>query len=278
MFIKAKNLTLKRIRDHNLIPEVDQEGINELTFLELDECFSLEYLVDTTMLCNGPFPKCFLQNLKKLIVRKCGQLKEILKIDEGFYTREENQPQLLSNLEHLELELLPELRWIWKASAHYFSLQSLKVVKISRCEKLMSLFSPSLIQSLLQLEELQIEHCDKLKTLFGELESDGETESNRHLHPLCLPRLTTLVISDCTRLEYVLPITLAQGLPQLEHCIKLPRLKDLTLYHFKGLSSFCPENYFVEAAPALEKLSVSAWNNQVHLQVALFFSFFMFYF
>ena len=303
---------LERIRDHNLIPEVDQDGINELISLHLGDCDSLEFLVDTTkehvpnraftnlielslrgmgglkMLCNGPFPKGFLQNLKKLKVWGCDQLKEILEIDEGFYTREENQPQLLSNLEHLELESLPELRWIWKASAHYFSLQSLKVVKISWCEKLMSLFSPSLIQSLLQLEELQIKHCDKLKTLFGELESDGETESN----PLCLPTLRTLFISDCERLEYLLPITLAQGLPQLEklkiegcdelkqvfgvakengvvHCIKLPRLKDLTFYHVNSVSSFCPENYFVKA-PALEKLTVSGGNNRVHLEVALF--------
>ncbi|XVF79133.1 hypothetical protein PTKIN_Ptkin14bG0195300 [Pterospermum kingtungense] len=204
-FINTKSLTLEGIMgdDQNLIPEVDREGLNELTVLHLRYSDSVEYLVDTTKehvphtacatlvelalrgmgglkrLCNGKFPKRFLQNLEILRVEFCHQLEEVFEIDEFCYSKEQNQPHLLKGQPHL-----------LKGSPTYFSLQSLKVVYIKNCEKLKSIFSPSLIQSLILLEELEIEGCNELKTVFTELENDGgETESCSHdLHPLCLPR------------------------------------------------------------------------------------------
>ncbi|XVF77044.1 hypothetical protein PTKIN_Ptkin14bG0008200 [Pterospermum kingtungense] len=299
LFANTKNLSLYRINgDHNnLIPEVDREGLNKLTVLKFEYCSSFEYLIDRKkenvpnsaftnltelhlwnldglkMLCNGQFPKGFLQNLKELKVQRCDELQELFKIDANW---EENRAQALSNLEHC------------------FNLQCLKVVNIYGCGKLKSLFSPSLIQSLLHLEQLQIKDCAELKTLFA--------ESNSHLHSLCLPRLAALDISKCERLEYVLPITLAQGLPQLdsakvvacpqlkqlfggvakehdgvEKCIKLPHLRDLQLYELTNLSSFGPGNYlvkvpflkelFVYATPQLTKFTVQQVHNLwVHLK------------
>ncbi|XVF79155.1 hypothetical protein PTKIN_Ptkin14bG0197200 [Pterospermum kingtungense] len=286
-FISTKSLTLEGIMgdDHNLIPEMDREGLNELTVLDLRYSHSVEYLVDTAnehvpdtaftnlvelrllemgglkRLCNGKFPKRFLQNLEKLTFMRCRELEEVFQIDEFCYSGGQN---------------------LLKGSPPYFSLQNLKVVKICTCRKLKSLFSASLIQSLQQLEELEIQGYNGLKTLFTELENDGaETESSSHdLHPLCLPRLKTLCISDCARLEYVLPITLAQGLPRLEtltligstelkqifgvakeqdgveHCIKLPHLNHLELAYLRDLRSFGPENYIVKS-PALKKLIIS---------------------
>ncbi|XVF78396.1 hypothetical protein PTKIN_Ptkin14bG0128700 [Pterospermum kingtungense] len=161
--------------------------------------------------------------------------------------------------------------------------QTLKVVNIFRCEKLKSLWSPSLIQSLLHLEELQVEGCNELKTVFTELENDGgdQTESSSHdLHLLCLPKLITLRIHSCPRLEYVIPMTLAQGgLPRLEtidvsNCailkqvfgvakeqdgvecrIELPCLTYLGLNHLTNLRSFGPKHYIFKPS-ALKNLSV----------------------
>ncbi|XVF79322.1 hypothetical protein PTKIN_Ptkin14bG0212100 [Pterospermum kingtungense] len=287
MFINTKSLTLWRIMwdHHNLVPEVDREGLNELTVLHLSLSDSVEYLVDTTKehvpdnvftnlvelslrgmgelrrLCNGKFPKRFLQNLEMLRLMECAELEEVFEIDEFHYNGGQN---------------------LLKDSPPYFSLQSLKVVKIFECEKLKSLFSPSLIQSLQLLEELEITSCNELKTVFTELENDGgKTEPSSHdLHPLCLPRLRTLTVYNCARLEYVLPITLAQGLQRLEivevskcvelkqifgvakeqdgveNYIKLPLLNHLELRYLPTLSSFGPENY-IGNTPVLEKLIVS---------------------
>ncbi|XVF79158.1 hypothetical protein PTKIN_Ptkin14bG0197500 [Pterospermum kingtungense] len=288
-FINAKSLSLWNLMgdDYNLIPEIDREGLNELIVLDLRYSHSVEYLVDTTnehvpdtaftnlveltlqemgglkRLCNGKFPKPFLQNLEMLSVEFCHQLEEVFQIDEFCYSEGQN---------------------LLKGPSPYFSLRSLKVVKIDSCQKLKSLFSASLIQSLLLLEELRIGYCHELKTVFTDLENDGaETESSSHdlhLHPLCLPRLKTLFIHYCARLKYVLPITLAQGLPRLEtltligctelkqvfgvakehdgveRCIKLPHLNQLELAYLRDLRSFGPENYIFKS-PALKKLIIS---------------------
>ncbi|XVE66908.1 hypothetical protein DITRI_Ditri08aG0117900 [Diplodiscus trichospermus] len=87
-------------------------------------------------------------------------------------------------------------------------------------------------------------------------------------YSLCRPRLKTLQIIGCRSLKYVLPITLAQGLPYLESieivdCSRLKRVFNMTkekgehpqqpivlqrlrTFNFQNLetfSSFCPKNF-----------------------------------
>ncbi|KAK8622607.1 hypothetical protein V6N13_117516 [Hibiscus sabdariffa] len=287
-FTGSKRLDLSAIEDHNLVPDAKADGLNGLTSLGLTWCKHLECLVDTTTtngptsafthletlyttvmdgletLCRGEPPRDFPENLRELAVRQCNQFQELFQM-------EENQGQTFSNLQSLELHDLPELRWIFRSST-----QSLKVVDIFRCNKLKSLFPPSLIQSLVLLEEIRINNCDGLKTLFAEL-----TESSSSLPPMLLPKLRHLTIGCCGELEYVLPITLAQGLPALtsvsvSHCYELKQvfgmvkeengvgqdntvlliaLHDLQLCSLTNLCCFVPEN-FIFKAPALENLII----------------------
>ncbi|MBA0760289.1 hypothetical protein Gotri_023043, partial [Gossypium trilobum] len=285
----SKQLELTAIKDHNLVPEANEDGLNGVISLRLPDCTYLECLVDTTTtatkngptsaftqletlnieymdgfeaLCKGQPPQGFLKNLKHLEVSACSKFQVA---DELFHNREENQEHPLSNLQSLVLYELPELRWIFKGSPHSFTLQCLKVVNIDRCRKLKSLFSPSLIQSLVLLEELKIRGCEELVTLFA----DGEIESKTSSLPLCLPKLKTLRINVCSKLEYVVPVTLAQALPALallsvSYCdelkqvfgmpneqdgvqhldsLLLPSLQDLELIWLRNLTSFAPQNY-----------------------------------
>ncbi|MBA0838892.1 hypothetical protein Goarm_004676 [Gossypium armourianum] len=132
-------------------------------------------------------------------------------------------------------------------------LQSLKVVNIKGCRKLEILFSPSVTQSLVFLEELTIEFCRELRTLFSVMENDGGIRSNSCFPPFCLPKLKTLYIRLCSKLEYVLPITLAQGLPalasisvfgcdELKHVFSMnimaPALKSLEAYECPKVMNF----------------------------------------
>ncbi|KAK8648276.1 hypothetical protein V6N13_129034 [Hibiscus sabdariffa] len=221
--------------DHNMVPDANEDGLNGLTSLKVMRCMNFDCLVDTTMgngptsaltaletlriiesngletLCKGQPPNGFLKNLKELAVSYCFKLQVVFQKYDHPYNREKNQEKSLSNLQSLKLLDLLELRWIFKGSAHSYSLQSLKVVNIKSCNKLESLFSPSLIQSLVMLEQLKIEECDELKALFTESGNDGEIDAN-----CSLPKLKTLFIRGCSKLECVVPITLAQGLPALE--------------------------------------------------------------
>ncbi|TYH29890.1 hypothetical protein ES288_A01G049000v1 [Gossypium darwinii] len=251
--------------------------MNELTsaFTHLER-LSINYMDGLESLCKGHPPQGFLKNLKELLIRDCNKLQVVLSMDELLYNRVP-----LSKLQSLELENLPDLRWLFKGSPHSFIFQSLKVVNIGGCGELKSLFSPSLIQSLVLLEKLQIRSCDELKTLLAEPENDDEMESKSSSLPLCLPNLKTLYIHHCSKLEYVVPITLAQGLPSLEsvsisQCYELKQvfgmskeqdgvqhdgllllasLQHLNLEWLLKLTSFVPQNYTVKA-PALKRFYV----------------------
>lgn len=238
------------------------------------ERLSIEYMDGLESLCKGHPPQGFLKNLKELLIRDCNKLQVVLSMDELLYNREP-----ISKLQSLELENLPELRWIFKGSRHSV-FQSLEVVNVAGCGELKSFCSPSLIQSLALLEQLVIRSCDELKTLLAEPEIDGEMESKSSSLPLCSPKLKTLCIHHCSKLEYVVPITLAQGLPSLEsfsisQCYELKQvfgmakeqdgvqhdgllllasLQHLNLEWLLKLTSFVPQNYIVKA-PALKRLN-----------------------
>ncbi|XP_022766684.1 probable disease resistance protein At4g27220 [Durio zibethinus] len=325
LLLNVEDLSLDSITGYkNLVPVLDRQGLQKLTFLELQDCKDIECLIDTTQhqspttafsnleklsmtkmvslkqLCNGLPPKEFLQNLKELSIRHCMDMisadpwvqnlrkvtikdcRQMLVVFEMgkllHFKQEHDQPQLLSMLTYLELEFLPELLCIWKGQTHHVSLHSLKVVRVQHCDKLTSLFSPFLAQSLIQLEELEILHCPQLKRIIADFEEDDEEISlNSFLHPLCLPKLTTIRIIDCSRLEHVFPMSMAEGLPQLkslniidssqleqifstvkekdEKDIVLSQLQSLVLQNLVNLKSFCPENCFVKL-PSLVELKM----------------------
>ncbi|KAB2095553.1 hypothetical protein ES319_A01G045700v1 [Gossypium barbadense] len=324
-FKTSKQLELNSIEDHNLVPEANEDGLNGVTSLQLRDCLYLECFVDTTTtatkngptsafthletlkiefmyrlkaLCKGQPPQGFLKNLKHLEVRDCYELRVE---GELLHNREENQERPLSSLQSLKLFYVPELRWIFKGPPHSFTLKSLTVVDIDQCRNLKSIFSPSLIQSLELLEQLKIRCCPNLETLFN----DGEIESKTSSLPLCLPKLKTLCIICCLKLEYVVPINLAQGLPALallsvSYCDELKQvfgmpneqdgvqhhdrlllssLQDLQLICLTNLTSFVPQNYVVKApsfkrlevndCPKVMTLPIQQANNQLELTLKL---------
>ncbi|KAB2043801.1 hypothetical protein ES319_D01G044000v1 [Gossypium barbadense] len=246
-FKTSKQLRLSEIEDHNMVPEANEDGLNGVTSLQLEKCKDLECLVDTTATAtkNGP-------------------------------------TSAFTHLETLSIAKMPRLEALCKGQPPQGFLKNLKHLGIVNCCKLKSLFSPSLIQSLVLLEELNIGCCDELKTLFADPKIDGEIESKTSSLPLRLPKLNTLSIKECAKLEYVVPITLAQGLPALESLtvswcdelkqvfgmpneqdgvqhhgsLLLRRLQCLKLKGLRNFTSFVPQNYIVKA-PSLKRLGAN---------------------
>ncbi|MBA0669510.1 hypothetical protein Goklo_029666, partial [Gossypium klotzschianum] len=251
-FKTSKQLRLSKIQDHNLVPEANEDGLNGVTSLQLKKC-----LVDTTATAtkNGP-------------------------------------TSAFSHLETLFISAMPRLEALCKGQPPQGFLKNLKDLEIEECCKLKSLFSPSLIQSLVLLEELKIRCCDELKTLFADPEIDGEIESKPSSLPLRLPKLNTLSIKGCAKLEYVVPITLAQGLPALESLwvsscgalkqvfgmpneqdgvqhhgsLLLPSLEDLKLKRLPNLTSFVPQNYIAKA-PSLKRMKAKDCSKVMNLPI-----------
>jgi len=135
----------------------------------------------------------------------CKSLEEVFELDEGI-----NEEKELSFLTELQLSSLRELKCIWKGPTRHVSLQSLIHLKLWSLNKLIFIFTPSLAQSLIHLETLRIAHCDELKRLIREQDDEIRTES------LGFPKLKTLSIRFCGKLEYVFPVSVSPSLQNLE--------------------------------------------------------------
>ncbi|TYI85159.1 hypothetical protein E1A91_D05G420100v1 [Gossypium mustelinum] len=237
LFCNVEELNLRNVGGQkNIVPSIDEMGVNELTSLRLKSCNDMEFLIDTKKdqgstvafsnlvelniksmvslkgLCDGVSPSRFLQNLKQVSIKDCEELQVIFQIDK-LSERMKCQMPLLSNLTELSLHSLPKLKRIWEVKPSHraiASLQSLKVVTIESCDNLKTIFSPCLALSMLHLQELDISYCDRLEQVIGFGQEDEIIENH------CWKKLKTLRIEDCQLLKYVFANTLSQGFPLLE--------------------------------------------------------------
>ncbi|KAH9657265.1 Disease resistance protein [Citrus sinensis] len=117
---------------HNIVPSIDERGLNELTILHVTDCKDLECIMDASKSPHG----------------KSGN------------------PVMLSRLAELSMWELPELKWIWKAPAqHVISLQSLTELTVSDCNNLTYIFTLSQARSLVQLKSLEVSDCERLECI-----------------------------------------------------------------------------------------------------------------
>ncbi|XVF77475.1 hypothetical protein PTKIN_Ptkin14bG0047000 [Pterospermum kingtungense] len=230
LFCNVEKLKLRNVREHkNIVPSIDQKGLNELTSLKLESCEDMEWLMDTTgekgsitafsnlvklhtvrMSCLKELWRCpppirFLQKLKDVRIEDCKELKAVFPMDGHLATEEISQTELLlSNLTSLDLCFLPELESIWKLlPTHQFqkaSLLSLTVVIIHDCPKLKSIFIACLAPSLLHLKQLTITYCQELEQIFDFPQEMAEFEKNQ-VPPLS--NLTSLELITLRALKWI---------------------------------------------------------------------------
>ncbi|KAB1670391.1 hypothetical protein ES319_1Z171400v1 [Gossypium barbadense] len=254
LFCNVEALNLRNVGGQkNIVPSIDEMGVNELTSLRLKSCNDMEFLIDTKKdqgstvafsnlvelniksmvslkgLCDGVSPSRFLQNLKQVSIKDCEELQVIFQIDK-LSERMKCQMPLLSNLTELSLHSLPKLKRIWEVKPSHraiASLQSLKVVTIESCDNLKTIFSPCLALSMLHLQELDISYCDRLEQVIGFGQEDEIIENDCPLY--CWPKLRVLRIRDCESLKYISTNTLIQSLESvyIEKCHQLIQIYNM---------------------------------------------------
>ncbi|MBA0881288.1 hypothetical protein Goshw_027245, partial [Gossypium schwendimanii] len=224
-----KILRLQSLPDLSCIWELPTQHVRLESLVELTirECPALKSLFSLSLAQS-------LVLLEKLDIMYCDELKQIvaeLEGDEGEISSTINSHNSLCfpKLAALDISFCRRLEYIFPTQ--HVSLESLVYLTILHCPRLKSLFSLSLVQSLVLLEELDIRYCDELKQIVTELEGDeGEISSAINSHTsLCFPKLTKLNILSCPRLKYIFPTSLASnGLQGLTLDIRgCPKLKQV---------------------------------------------------
>ncbi|KAG4204010.1 hypothetical protein ERO13_A04G022000v2 [Gossypium hirsutum] len=298
LFYNVEKLKLENVSGQkNIVPSIGEMGVNELTSLKLQSCDDMEFLTVITRdqgpsvalcnlvelnirsmvslkgLCFGLSPTRFLQNLKQVIIKYCQQLQVIFQINE-LSENVQCQIALLSNLAILNLDLLPNLESIWKLEPSHqeiVSLTRLKVVTISNCDKLKTIFSPCLSQSMLHLQELTISYCDKVEQVIGFVQEEEIIELTatallnfKYLFSKFTARtlvhLEILKIRDCSFLEHL--IEEAEKVDDIyvsnmknHYPLFRPKLRSVTIKSCENLKYLCSST-LAQRLPNLNYISI----------------------
>ncbi|KAK7389417.1 hypothetical protein VNO78_24443 [Psophocarpus tetragonolobus] len=197
----------------NIIPEIvlpEDEGTLNLVKLSLYKFPQLECLVD-----NNEYIKCHIQNvLSKLVELRLSSMENFKELCSGSLP-----VQLLKSLETLSIIECKQLQGMLFKSM--LSLCNLKSLIVESCPMLTSLCQLSTTQSLVLLEDLYISNCDELKCI---VDISGYNE--KKISSSVFPNLETLGIHECPKLDFILPVIVAQDVPKLKfiyitHCSEL---------------------------------------------------------
>ncbi|KAK8467079.1 hypothetical protein PHAVU_008G245200 [Phaseolus vulgaris] len=188
LFIRAEFLNLINLQGDfkNIIPSMDPQGMNHLITLELLYVLSKLVYLSLKWLCSllevfcDPSSRCSLENLGELLIKDCGKLNSI-------------------------------------SFPRKSKLCNLKILSIYDCPMLTSLFVPSVVQSLVLLEELKIIDCNGLRHIIEEVEEGNNVFSSTPSHSyLTLQKLRIINIIECNNLEYIFSENLTVRLVILE--------------------------------------------------------------
>jgi len=209
---EAEFLRLGRMegRWRNIIPEIVpmDHGMNDLVELNLGSISQLQFLIDTKH-TESQVSKVF----SKLVVLHLYKLENLEELCNGPLSVDS-----LNNLEKLSIKDCKNLKSLFKCKLNLFNLKS---VSLKGCPMLISLFQLSTAVSLLSLERLEINECGCLEYIIderkgeesrSEIVDDNESTSQGSM----FQKLKVLSIKKCPELEFVLPFLYAHDLPALE--------------------------------------------------------------
>ncbi|KAM0044601.1 putative P-loop containing nucleoside triphosphate hydrolase, leucine-rich repeat domain superfamily [Helianthus debilis subsp. tardiflorus] len=194
----SEMLTLRGIGDlDNILPDLYQEGFNELREIHLLQCENVRSLVKT----------CDLDGIQTSNERG-GPMK--------------TKGKFFPLLELIRLHSLNSLELLWDNPHQYISFCNLTQITIHFCSSLLKLFPISVAQGLVNLKYLYISYCESLVNVI----SDGDEQTTGS--EIELVKKDTNIVFSFYRIEL-------HNLPKLESfysgysIIKYPSLEDISV-------------------------------------------------
>ncbi|KAK7340193.1 hypothetical protein VNO77_20889 [Canavalia gladiata] len=197
---------------------------NLLTLIVAD-CGNLKYLLSLSMAGS-------LVNLQSLFVSGCELMESIFSAEDATQNID-----IFPKLKKMEMNCMEKLNTIWQPHIGFHSFNSLDSLIIKECNKLVTIFRSYMGQGFQSLQSLVVIDCESVETIFdfGNIpQTYGRSETN--LRDVMLKELPNLVhvwkvdtyeilnlnnlqrigIYECTMLEYLFPLSVANGLEKLE--------------------------------------------------------------
>jgi len=152
-------------------------------------------------------------NLKEISTGNLEGVQDLMQVGRLVTNRRGGHELSLVSLETLRLNLLPDLRCIWKGLLP----SNLTTLKVNECKRLTHVFTDSMIASLVQLKVLEISDCEELEQIIAKDNDDEKDQifSGSDLQYSCFPNLHRLEITGCNKLKSLFPVAMASGLKRL---------------------------------------------------------------
>ncbi|KAJ0547684.1 putative P-loop containing nucleoside triphosphate hydrolase, leucine-rich repeat domain superfamily [Helianthus annuus] len=203
----TEQLTLSNIEDvDNILPDLYQEGFDELRCIALSYCENVRSLVKT----------CDLDGIQTS--------------NEGGGPMK-TKGKFFSHVEVIELSILNGLELLWDNPHQYISFCNLAKITIYYCSSLLKLFPISVAQGLVNLKDLNISDCESLVNVI----SDGDEQTTGSEIEL-IKKDTNIVFS----FEHIV----LNNIPKLESfysghsIIKYPSLESLFVYNCPSMKTW----------------------------------------
>nr|TKS04865.1 putative disease resistance protein [Populus alba] len=152
-------------------------------------------------------------NLKEISIENLEGVQDLIQVGCLITNRRGGHELSIVSLETLHLNLLPDLRCIWKGLLP----SNLTSLEVNECKRLTHVFTNNMIASLVQLEVLEISNCDELEQIIAK-DNDDENDqilAGSDLQSSCFPNLYRLNIRGCNKLKSLFPVAMASGLKKL---------------------------------------------------------------
>jgi len=157
-------------------------------------------------------------NLKEISIRNLERVQDLMQVGHLVTNSRGGHELSLVSLETLHLNLLPDLRCIWKGLVP----SNLTTLKVNECKRLTHVFTDNMIASLVQLKVVEISTCEELEQIIAKdnaKDNDDEKDqilSGSDLQSSCFPNLCRLEIIGCNKLKSLLPVAMVSGFKKLQ--------------------------------------------------------------
>ncbi|KAJ0648537.1 putative leucine-rich repeat domain superfamily [Helianthus annuus] len=161
-----------------------------------------------------------LEKLQQITMNTCHGLEEVFEVGSSEGTNKSQTLVQIPNLTQVKLANVGDLKYLWKSNQWMvLEFPNLTTLSITYCHKLEHVFTCSMVNSLVQLQDLHISDCNNIEVVVKEEEEKCDAKVNEIILPLLkslklgelpsfkgfclgkeafsLPKLETLQIKEC---------------------------------------------------------------------------------
>ncbi|KAI8004411.1 hypothetical protein LOK49_LG08G00504 [Camellia lanceoleosa] len=133
--------------------------LDKVRFMRVQCCGKLSSVVSAKLMQR-------LHNIQRLEVWWCDSLEMIFDLQEGVCADVAEKETFPNELIVLKLKYLPKLTHIWKnISQQTHCFENLRFLRVQCCDNLRYIFTISMANVLVNLDDLTVEHCEKVEKI-----------------------------------------------------------------------------------------------------------------